>query len=190
MGKRSHPKPRLTRQGWIDAAIRQLVEAGIGAVSVEQLATRLGVTRGSFYHHFADREHLLRAMLEYWARRWTYEVREQINALGLDASTTLFALMKAIRNNRAADYDAPFRAWAPHDPFARAVVEQVDQARLDQIQGLFAGLGFTGLDLENRARLFLYFEMGAPTMFAGPTPERDEELLEERHRFLTTAHVG
>ena len=63
MGKRSHPKPRLTRQGWIDAAIRQLVEAGIGAVSVEQLATRLGVTRGSFYHHFADREEL-RAMLK------------------------------------------------------------------------------------------------------------------------------
>ena len=70
------------------------------------------------------------------------------------------------------------------------MVEQVDQARLDQIQGLFAGLGFTGLDLENRARLFLYFEMGAPRMFAGPTPERDEELLEERHRSLTTAHVG
>ena len=41
----------------------------------------------------------------------------------------------------------------------------------------------------NRARLFLYFEMGAPAMFAGPTPERDEELLKERHRFLTTAHV-
>jgi AcrR family transcriptional regulator len=187
--EKSHPKPRLTRQDWIDAAIELLNQAGIGAVSVEQLGTRLGVTRGSFYHHFADREDLLRAMLDYWAQRWTYEVRDQIVALGLDASTTLFALMNAIRSNRAANYDAPFRAWALHDPLARAVVEQVDQARLDQIQGLFAGLGFTGLDLENRARLFLYFEMGAPAMFAAPSPERDEELLKERHRFLTTAHV-
>jgi AcrR family transcriptional regulator len=187
-GKRK-PKVRLARQDWIDAGIELLTEAGIGAVSVEQLASRLGVTRGSFYHHFADREDLLRAMLDYWARRWTYEVRDQIAALGLDASTTLFGLMKAIRSNRAADYDAPFRAWALHDPLARAVVEEVDQARLDQIQGLFAELGFTGLDLENRARLFLYFEMGAPAMFAGPSPERDEELLKERHRFLTTAQV-
>jgi AcrR family transcriptional regulator len=182
-------KPRLSRQDWIDAGIEQLLEQGVGAVSVEQLATRLGITRGSFYHHFADREDLLRAMLEYWAQKWTYDVREQINALGLDASTTLFALMKAVRSNRAADYDAPFRAWALHSPLARAVVEQVDQARLDQVQVLFAALGFTGLDLENRARLFLYFEMGAPAMFAGPTPERDEELLKERHRFLTTAQV-
>jgi len=189
MGKNSHAKPRLTRQDWMDAAIQQLLEEGVGAVSVERLATRLGVTRGSFYHHFADREDLLRAMLDYWAQRWTYEVRSQIDALGLDASTTLFALMKLIRSNRAADYDAPFRAWALHDPLARAAVEQVDQVRLDQIQGLFAALGFTGLDLENRARLFLYFEMGAPAMFAGPSPERDEELLQERHRFLTTARV-
>jgi len=183
------PKPRLSRQDWIDAGIQQLVEAGIGAVTVECLATRLEVTRGSFYHHFVDRRDLLRAMLEYWARRWTYEVRDQIDALGLDPSTTLYALMKAIRANHAADYDAPFRAWALHDPLARAVVAQVDQARLDQIQGWFAKLGFTGLDLENRARLFLYFEMGAPSMFAAPSLERDGELLEKRHRFLTTAHV-
>jgi len=189
VSKKTQPKPRLKRQDWIDTAIQQLLEAGVGEVTMEQLATRLGVTRGSFYHHFSDREDLLRAMLEYWAQRWTYDVRDQIDALGLDASSTLFALMKAIRSNRAADYDAPFRAWALHDPLARAVLEQVDAARLDQIQGLFAELGFTGLDLENRARLFLYFEMGAPAMFAGPSPERDEELLKERHRFLTTAHV-
>ena len=189
MSKKTRPKPRLKRQDWIDAAIELLAGAGIGAVSIERLATRLGITRGSFYHHFADREELLRGMLDYWARRWTYEVRDQIDALGLDASTTLFALMKAIRSNRAADYDAPFRAWALHDPLARAVVEQVDQVRLDQIQGLFAGLGFTGLDMENRARLFLYFEMGAPSMFAAPSPGRDDELLTERQRFLTTAHV-
>jgi len=134
MSKKTRPKPRLTRQDWIDAAIELLTQAGIGAVSVEQLGTRLGVTRGSIYDHFSDREDLLRAMLDYWAQRWTYEVRDQIAALGLDASTTLFALMKAIRSNRAADYDAPFRAWALHDPLAQAVVERVDQVRLDQIQ--------------------------------------------------------
>jgi len=182
-------KHHLTRQDWIDAGIELLTDAGIGAVSVERLGSELGVTRGSFYHHFADREELLRAMLEYWAQRWTYDIRDQVNALGLDPSTTLLALMRTIRHHRAAGYDAAFRAWALHDPLARAVVEQVDQVRLNQIQRLFAGLGFTGVDLENRARLFLYFEMGAPAMFAGPAPERDEKLLLERHRFLTTARV-
>jgi AcrR family transcriptional regulator len=180
-------KARLVRQDWIDTAIRVLAEEGIGAVTIETLASRLRITRGSFYHHFAGREDLLRAMLDHWARRWTYEVRDQIAALGLDPGTTLFALMRAIRGNRAADYDAPFRAWALHDPLARSVVEEVDKARFAVIHQLFEGLGFIGLDAENRARLFLHYEMAAPAMFAGPSPERDEELLKERHRFLTTA---
>ncbi len=182
-------KPRLTRQDWIDAAIEMLVDSGIGAVSIEQLAARLKVTRGSFYHHFTDREALLRAVLGYWAQRWTYDVRDQIDALGLDPGTALLALMRAIRSNRAADYDAPFRAWALHDPLAKEVIEQVDEARLGAIQSRFTALGFRGADAENRARLFLYYEAAAPAMFAKLSPKRDEQLLLERHRLLTTARA-
>lgn len=184
----TQPKPRLTRQDWIDTAIRLLIEAGIGSVSIEQIATHLGVTRGSFYHHFADREELLKAMLDHWAQRWTYDIRDQIASLGLDPSTTLLALMKSIRHNRAADYDAPFRAWALHDPLASHVVEQVDQTRLALIRQQFDALGLSELDADNRARLFLHYEMVAPVMFSRPSPEREEALLQERHRFLTTAH--
>lgn len=162
-----------------------LVNSGIGTVSVEQLASRLGVTRGSFYHHFGDREELLRAMLEHWVQHWTYAVRDEIAALALDPETTLLALMRAIRKRGAADYDAPFRAWALHDPLAREVVQQVDETRLQFIQSLFKALGFTGLDAENRARLFLYYQVAAPAMFTQLSPKRDEQLLLERHRFLT-----
>ncbi len=189
MANRVKPRPRLTRQDWIDVAIQQLVEGGIGTVSVERLTTRLNITRGSFYHHFADYEDLLQAMLDHWAERWSHSIRRQIAALGLDPDTTLLALMKAIRSNRAADYDAPIRAWALHDPMARAVVQQVDEARLGFIRSQFEALGFSELDAENRARLFLHYEMAAPAMFAALSSERDEELLVERHRFLTTAHV-
>mgnify|MGYP001821225473 FL=1 len=180
-------KPRLTRQDWIDAAMELLSLAGIGAVTVDRLASNLNITRGSFYHHFSDREDLLRALLDHWAHQWTYAVREQVQSLGIDPSNTLLALMNMIRKNRAADYDAPIRAWALHDPLAREVVSKVDGARLAFINAQFEALGFSGLDAENRARLFLYYEMAAPAMFAGPSPEQDEQLLMERHRFLTSA---
>jgi AcrR family transcriptional regulator len=185
MDNKTRRKPRLRRQDWIDAAIELLSKAGIGAVTIDRLATNLDVTRGSFYHHFSDRDELLRLLLEHWAQRWTHEVRDQISALDLDPSTTLFALMKTIRSNQAADYDAPIRAWALHDPLAREVVKQVDEVRLSFIQAQFEALGFTGLDAENRARLYLHYEMAAPAMFAGPSPDRDDQLLIERHRFLT-----
>ena len=180
-------KPRLTRQDWIDAAMELLARAGIGAVTVDRLATDLDITRGSFYHHFSDREDLLRAVLGHWAERWTYTIRDQVAALGLDPGTSLLAIMKLIRSNRAADYDAPFRAWALHDSMAQKVVRDVDEARLAFVLSQFEALGFTGLEAESRARLFLYYEMAAPAMFARPSTEQDEQLLVERHRFLTAA---
>ena len=186
----TQPRPRLTRQDWIDAGIALLAEAGIGAVSVEGLATRLGITRGSFYHHFGAREDLLRAMLDFWAQRWTYDIRDQMAALKLDPATTLLVLMRMIQQNRAAAYDAPFRAWALHDPLARAVLERVDQTRLEAIQSQFAALGFSKPEAEIRARLLLYYETAAPAIFASPSPRRDEQMLQERHRFLTTAYVA
>jgi AcrR family transcriptional regulator len=179
-------KQRLNRQDWIDAALDLLIEGGIGAVSVDQLASRLNITRGSFYHHFADRNELLRVLLDHWAEHWTYEVIDRLAKLGLDPATTLLALMRAIRNDKLADLDAPFRAWALHDPMARDVARQVDEARLEFIRSNFAALGFKELDAETRARLFQHYEMVAPAMFAKPTPELDEKLLHERYRLLTT----
>lgn len=180
-------KQRLTRQNWIEATFELLTEEGICSVVIDRLATKLGVTRGSFYHHFSDRDDLLGAVLDYWAEQWTYTIREHIGALGLDPSTTLLALMKAIRRNRAADYDAPIRAWALHDPTAHRVVKRADEARLAFVRSQFTALGFSGMDAENRARLYLHYEMTAPSMFAGSSRKHDEELLEVRHRFLTTA---
>jgi AcrR family transcriptional regulator len=185
----SQSKPRLTREDWVDAAIELLTGEGIAAVTVDRIASNLTITRGSFYHHFSDREDLLRAMLDHWAHHWTFAARNRIAALGLDPSTTLLVLMKTIRSERLAAYDAPFRAWALHDSLARETVRKVDEGRLAFIQAQFEGIGFTGLEAENRARLFLHYEMAVPAMFAQPSQEREEELLMERHRFLTTAKL-
>ena len=73
-----------------------------------------------------------------------------------------------------------------HDPVAREVVSQVDEARLGFIRSQFEAIGFEGLEAENRARLFLYYEAAAPAMFFNKTKEQDEALLVERHLLLTT----
>lgn len=170
----------LARIDWLNTAIQTLSDAGIGAVSIVQLANTLGVTRGSFYHHFTDREDLLRAMLNHWEMKWTVDIREEVRTLELPPAEKLLALVQSIRNNKAADYDAPFRAWALHDPLAHAVLEKVDAFRLDYIRSLFEAAGFAGLDAENRARLLLYYEMSDPAFFVARDPETEDRLIEKR----------
>lgn len=51
---------------WLDAAYDLLVEGGVEAVKVMPLAARLGLSRTSFYWHFADREALLSGLVARW----------------------------------------------------------------------------------------------------------------------------
>jgi len=46
----------------IDAAVRILSRPGGGFVSIEAISADAGLTKGAFYHHFADRAELLRAV--------------------------------------------------------------------------------------------------------------------------------
>ena len=56
----------MDREQWAEAALGAIATGGIKAVAVEPLAARLGVTKGSFYWHFADRRALIDAALERW----------------------------------------------------------------------------------------------------------------------------
>src|SRR5882672_4359513 len=76
---------RTPRSTWIEAGLRALAAGGPDAVRIEPLAKALGVTRGGFYWHFADRDALLREMLDTWERAATDEVIERVERKGGDA---------------------------------------------------------------------------------------------------------
>ena len=174
----------LDRTSWLDAAIETLGRSGIAAVSIVQLANDLGVTRGSFYHHFNDRDDLLKSMLDYWEQTWTIEVREEIRSLTVSPAEKLQALVHAIREHSAAVHDAPFRAWALYDPLARSYLVRVDEIRVNYIRGLFEEAGFSGIDAENRARLLVHYEMSDPSFFAPRNTETEIRLIDERLKLL------
>jgi AcrR family transcriptional regulator len=72
---------RLDRARWVDAALEAIETGGPDAVAVVRVARDLGVTKGSFYWHFADRRELLRAALDAWFERYTTEPEERFGAI-------------------------------------------------------------------------------------------------------------
>jgi AcrR family transcriptional regulator len=186
MNKPIKPKKRLSRSCWQEAALELLHNDGINAVTVDALATQLDITRGSFYHHFKDKNDLSNEMLEYWKQKWTVEIRDDVAALGIDGLQSLIALGNLIKHRKAAGYDIAIRAWAIHDDFAKEVVKEADKIRLDFIRMQFEKIGFTGLDLENRSRLFLYYAMTEPAFFDSPDEKTALQLSQIRLDFLTS----
>ncbi len=66
---RRDPPVRHTKRDVSEAALKLFCERGYHSVSVEEIATAAGVTKGAFYYYFADKEDLAKDLWhELWGR--------------------------------------------------------------------------------------------------------------------------
>lgn len=175
---------KLTPQDWLRGAADLLVDKSIDGVRVDALARQLGVTRGSFYWHFADREDLLQRLLQSWKQVQTEQVIAAHGARSGDARTVIRELTElpfhGVSAQRGGAVELAIRAWARRDDMARAVVDEVDALRLRYIQSTFRELGFA--EPQSRHRAFvLYAYMQAESLFRAQGTKDDKVA---RRRFV------
>ena len=60
--------PEKTRERILDAAQALILDHGFAATSVEAVVSRAGITKGAFFHHFASKADLARALIDRFAR--------------------------------------------------------------------------------------------------------------------------
>ena len=156
--KLASPRTQLDRGNWIESAIDILAREGVSGLRVEVLAKRCGVTKGSFYWHFKDRQDLLGAVLDYWKEGRIRDI-EKITAItpGKEREQLHFAIevYGASRNRKGMAIELAVRDWARHDPQAAAVVESVDLYRLECTRRLFVAAGMSDAEAKSRS-LLLY----------------------------------
>ena len=153
---------RLDADAWIAAAFDALADGGIDAVRVEPLAKALGITKGSFYWHFADRSALLDAMLEAWMQGRVTAIRQQAPPRGAPAAVLrqLADLYTRHANAHGLAIELAIRALARTDEGAAKAVRSVDRERLQQVGDLFAALGWARSEAQARAVLFYGYLFG------------------------------
>lgn len=177
-GEDGPAQPRLTRADWLSAALELLVESGVDAVRITRLADRLGVTRGSFYWHFADRGALLAAMLEVWEQTNTASVISAATVSG-DLEDRVLALFMCWIDANLFDPELEFavRDWARGDSKLQAVIKESDRKRMEAMIAMFAESGFSEREAVIRARNFYYTQMGYYALNV-------QETLSERLSYL------
>src|SRR5580704_10880646 len=57
---------QLSARDWLDLGLKVLARSGFAALKAEKLAKMMGVSRGSFYWHFADIAAFHAAILKHW----------------------------------------------------------------------------------------------------------------------------
>lgn len=154
-------QPRLTRADWLEKALDVLIESGIDSVRITRLADLLGVTRGSFYWHFADRAELLSAMLEVWEQSNSASIIRAASVAG-GLEDRILALFLCWLDPDLFDprLDFAVRDWARGDDALLASIAASDQSRMEALTAMFADHGFPRQQALIRARNFYYTQMG------------------------------
>jgi len=105
-----------------------VAKSGFTALKAEPLAKAMGVSRGSFYWHFADLSAFHAAVLKQWR-----EIAAEAIFAGVEASAAhenpLAVLLRRVFGERLTLENA-VRIWASVDPTARAAVQAIDRRRL------------------------------------------------------------
>jgi AcrR family transcriptional regulator len=135
-----------------------MVEEGISGVRISRLCERLGVTKGSFYWHFAD----LDAFLGEVARQWAEDGARIPGSLDeeADPEAKLLLAMRLFADPRNRDLARAMRDWARQDERARAAIRKADEAIFEQLKGALRSWGFADDEAEVRAKILYYSGVG------------------------------
>ena len=172
---------QLSADDWIKAGLKALAKGGFTALKADPLAKAMGVSRGSFYWHFADLGAFHAAIL----KRWREIAAEQIIAdVEAGSGEPLNALLRRTFGARL-DLERAVRNWAAFDPAAHSAVRAIDRRRLDYIEALLQRRGLNATMAEARAQIlywtFLGFALSGPP---GPAA-RLKPLLDEILRMVS-----
>jgi AcrR family transcriptional regulator len=128
---------RFGKMDWLEIGFRLLASEGPSALTIGRLTGEARRTRGSFYHHFEDREDFVREMMVEWRERSTEQAARRmaevkdvaaLRRLLLDWPTSLdHALEKA------------FRRMAVVEPLVREMLAEMDRRRIEGFAALISG---------------------------------------------------
>ncbi len=154
-------RKQLQRVDWLHRALEIFVTEGIDAVRITRLADELGVTRGSFYWHFANREDLIDALVEFWQGKNTPAIADAVaDARSLAGGIFRFFEIYIDATSFDPRLDLAIREWSRRSEQIRALLDHEDNARIEALRAFFTRFGFPMPAALVRARVLYYAQIG------------------------------
>jgi AcrR family transcriptional regulator len=174
---------QLSAKDWLDQGLRTLAKSGFTALKAEPLAKAMGVSRGSFYWHFADIGAYHIAILKYWRDVAAEQIIAGLEASSKDENPLLLLLRQAFGGKPALENAV--RTWATVDPSARTAVQAIDRRRLGYLETLLKQAGLAP-DLARARAQILYWAFLGFAQTDKPLPKaKQNTVLDELLRIAS-----
>jgi len=150
--KKIRSLPSLSRENWVKAAINLIAQEGVQAVAVEPLALALGVTKGSFYWHFRNRDELILAALEVWEQDQSADVVSRYGGIEDPVKRLRLLLFAAFEDVENGKFFAAL-AVSSEDPRVQPCLRRATERRLTFGAEAFQAMGLSAEEARQRALL-------------------------------------
>jgi AcrR family transcriptional regulator len=167
--KKPRPTAPLTREAWVKAAMNLIAQEGVQAVAVEPLALALGVTKGSFYWHFQNRDDLIHASLEAWEQDQSADVVSRYGGIADPRRRLRVLLFAAFEDLENGKFFAALTV-SSEDPRVQPYLQRATERRLAFGVETFQALGLTEKEAKERA-LLAYAAYAGSFQLLRTTPE-------------------
>ena len=154
-------KVRTPRGAWVHAALQALAAGGPDAVRIEALAVDLGVSKGGFYWHFADRQALLTEMLDSWEKAGTEDIIARADSQPAEPRAKLQRLFELTSSPDGLAVELAVRDWSRRDRDVAERLRRVDNRRIGYIRSLFGQFCADENDVEVRSMLAYTLVIGS-----------------------------
>lgn len=136
-----------------------MAEKGVAAVKIEVLARQLGVSKGSFYWHFKNRQELLDGILQRWEDETLWLIKESQKAVNPKQQLVkMLTLAEEMCN--LPDPETAIVFWAYKDPAVQERVRIVEIKRVNYLTKLLQDCGFNEAEARQRAEVAYFAFMG------------------------------
>ena len=163
---------QLDPLAWLKAAAVAIAEDGFNGTRILPLSKRLGVTRGSFYWHFADHGAFVRAFIVHWQEQqlravaaYKHQTSDPVNAYARLLDVVLTDTGPELKRLKV---EFALRGYARRDAFAAEAVTAVDLARTGLFMPIVRDIADSPKDAESFAHLLMVQLSGAQHAIAGP----------------------
>ncbi len=168
---------QLSAGDWLDQGLKALARSGFTALKAEPLAKAMGVSRGSFYWHFADIGAFHAAILKHWREVAAEQIIANLEAASGQDNPIPILLRQAFGGRLSLENAV--RTWATVDPQARAAVQAIDRRRLSYVEKLLRDAGLAPEVARARAQI-LYWAFIGFAQSDRPLPKpRQQAVLDE-----------
>ena len=170
-------KNKVDKKQWFVVGLDILEKDGFARITIDNLCTRLEITKGAFYHHFKNIDGYIEALMKYWLNQNTVQIIEDADKLATAKERMEF--IGSVVINRSHKSEQVIRAWSFSNQIVKKYIQQVDDLRIDYSTKLRVQLGMSEEESKNTSVLEYAIFVGIQQLY----PDINKKDLEQLYMF-------